>query len=260
MMPPLFKSIALATILISSSPTGSSLAFTATTPPRRGHGSSSSSLCRRRDGNFHPPSLRAASSSSEEDNGGPSSSSSSSSVSSSSSLTSSQEQGDRLGEMIDLPREDPQQGRGRTGPSSSCVDPLAGEEPRSSEFRDLEPPPPPSLRRLARLESERATASAYVAPGTDAYWDLRDEISRLEGDVRAAIEAGVSDVAVAVIRGMLEDARSRDPEHVYAVASERARVAERMGRMHASEGYGEEGRRARRMLPQFNLEGLWVGK
>ena len=123
------------------------------------------------------------------------------------------------------------------------------------------PPPPPSAARLARLESERVAASSYVFPGTDDYWDLRDEIIRLEGDARTAFDAGVSDAGVRAIRGMLDDARSRDPEYVYAMSSEMARAAERMGGGDAqSEGYAGEGRRARRMLPQFNLEGLWVGK
>jgi hypothetical protein len=173
--------------------------------------------------------------------------------------------------MIDLPRKGPQQQqlqqqRRRLGPpSSSSVDPRhAGEgeeEPRSSEFGNLEPPPPPSAARLARLESDRVAASSYVYPGTDDYWDLRDEIIRLEGDARTAADAGVSDAGVRAIRGMLDDARSRDPEYVYAMSSEMARAAERMGGGDAqSEGYAGEGRRARRMLPQFNLEGLWVGK
>ncbi len=96
--------------------------------------------------------------------------------------------------MIDHPRAPRQQQRGRVDPAPPppSADPrAAGDEPRSSEFGVLEPPPPPSSARLARLESERAAASSYVPPGTDAYWDLRDKVARLEGDVRTAVEAGM---------------------------------------------------------------------
>jgi hypothetical protein len=191
----------------------------------------------------------SSSSSSPEEDAGPSSSSSSS-------LTSSHDE--RLGDVIELPQPPHEQRRHvqRRGPD----DDARNDEPRSSEFVNLEPPPPASPLRLARLESESNAASSYVRPGTDEYWDLVDEVSRLELDLKNAIDAGVSDTALRVVRNMLRKARSKDPEYVYGVASNAANIAERLGRERECETYREEGRRARRMMPQFNLEGLWVGK
>lgn len=70
----------------------------------------------------------------------------------------------------------------------------------------------------------------------------------------------MSDSAVDAIQSMLRRAQSRDPEHVYKVTSGAARSAESMGRVEEGEMYRMESLRARSMLPQFNLEGLWVGK
>jgi hypothetical protein len=47
---------------------------------------------------------------------------------------------------------------------------------------------------------------------------------------------------------------------VYRVTTAAARVARRMGRVEEAERYQMESLRAKKMLPQFNLEGLWVGK
>ncbi len=79
-------------------------------------------------------------------------------------------------------------------------------------------------------------------------------------DVGTAIDAGVSDTALNVLRNMLRRARARDPVYVYGVARNAEYIAGRMGRERERDMYREEGRRARVMLPQFNLEGLWVGK
>lgn len=136
---------------------------------------------------------------------------------------------------------------------------LQTHEPRSSEFHNLEDLIPTPIR-TTRLESEARISNIYVPSGSDNYWDLRDEIEQLERDLSSALEVGVSDTAVSAIRSMLRRAQARDPEHVYRVTSGAAKSAERMGRMEESERYREESVKARRMLPQFNLEGLWVGK
>ncbi|KAL9185823.1 hypothetical protein ACHAXT_003600 [Thalassiosira profunda] len=132
-------------------------------------------------------------------------------------------------------------------------------EPRSSEFHGLEPLRSSPARRT-RLESEARSNSVYTPSGSDDYWALRDEIAQLERDLEAAADVGVSDGAVVAIRGMLRRAQAKDPEHVYKVTSGAARGAERMGREEESRRYMEESLRAKKMLPQFNLEGLWVGK
>mmetsp|Transcript_35331 Transcript_35331/g.74637 ORF Transcript_35331/g.74637 Transcript_35331/m.74637 type:complete len:431 (-) Transcript_35331:174-1466(-) len=133
------------------------------------------------------------------------------------------------------------------------------EEPRSSEFQNLEPLQH-SPARLSRLEREAHSQNVYASCGSDSYWDLKDEIAQLKHDLASAIDVGVRDSAIDSIKSMLRKAQARDPEHVYRVVVEAARDAERMGNVEKSRQYMEEALRARGMMPQFNLEGLWVGK
>ena len=51
-----------------------------------------------------------------------------------------------------------------------------------------------------------------------------------------------------------------DAEFVYTVSLERKELAERSGNMFEAQHYHERAMEARSALPQFNLEGLWVGK
>lgn len=130
---------------------------------------------------------------------------------------------------------------------------------RSSEFADLEPLEHTETRS-SRLDAENRLRSIYTTAGTDPYWSLRDEIIQLEADLEAGKDVGISDEAVSAVRNLLRKAQSKDPEHVYRITSAAAQAAERMGRMEESEKYRQESLKARKMLPWFNLEGLWVGK
>ena len=130
---------------------------------------------------------------------------------------------------------------------------------RSSEFANLEPLPH-SETRSSRLDAENRLRSIYTTAGTDPFWSLRDEIVQLEADLQAGNEVGISDEAAAAVRNLLRRAQSKDPEHVYRITSAAASAAERMGRMEESEKYRQESLKAKKMLPWFNLEGLWVGK
>lgn len=130
---------------------------------------------------------------------------------------------------------------------------------RSSEFADLEPLAH-SETRSSRLDAENRLRAIYTIAGTDPYWALRDEIIQLEADLEAGKDVGISDEAVSAVRNLLRKAQSKDPEHVYRITSAAAQAAERMGRMEESEKYRQESLKARKMLPWFNLEGLWVGK
>jgi hypothetical protein len=156
---------------------------------------------------------------------------------------------------------------------------------RSSEFNIRESPlPAPSTKRRERLERERAWQSYYefVAPGTDEYWDLKDTIRSLEMDYIAAAAAAndaksnsATTTKVRNIKNMLDDARGKDPEYIYGKTSyyirdnNRVDDRKRVGAVvenddnHAREEEEEvieQNRAARQKLPQFNLEGLWVGK
>lgn len=240
MLRSLTKSIALASALCGSP---STLAFTTPSLQRSTHSRPSSSSS--------PPrsSLRASAAGEESGNSRPPPLTSSSS-------SSQQRQEERLdgGDDIDFPLPTADS----NAPFSELDDAL-DDEPRSSEFRGLEPRPA-SPARLSRLDSEARSRDVYVPSGSDRYWDLRDEIAQLETDLRNAIEVGVADAAVDSIRALLRRARAKDPMHVYKVIGEAAESAEARGDEEKGRKYREESSRARNMLPQFNLEGLWVGK
>lgn len=79
-------------------------------------------------------------------------------------------------------------------------------------------------------------------------------------EVARSVLGGRGDAGVKAIETMLRRKQAKDPEHVYRVTTAAARVARRMGRVEEAERYQMESLRAKKMLPQFNLEGLWVGK
>ena len=149
--------------------------------------------------------------------------------------------------------------------------------PRSSEFGRLDgllEARPVSDARRTRLEAEARAAAVYVPGSSDAHWDLKDEIRRLEAALAAALGGpdgnNVGAGAAAAVAGGAEDvealrtrlrrARARDPAYVYRVVGGASVVAAEKGQAEQSARYREESLRARRMLPQFNLEGLWVGR
>ena len=121
----------------------------------------------------------------------------------------------------------------------------------SHELREM------SQARRRRLAEEKEQKSRFVTG--DALHQLRQEVlalsedlhmSRLEGD-----EARVSELEQAIWH-----AQQVDAEYVYQVSLQRAQVAEATGLVAEAHKYRREAERARNALPQFNLEGLWVGK
>lgn len=164
--------------------------------------------------------------------------------------------------------------------SSSGSTPASNQQdPRSIEFNiDTAQTTTPSPHHLAHLELETRLKSIYVPVNSNEYWELKDEIVQLEKDLQMAksqlgyhSKYGVYDgnygrygdeesPGIKAIETMLRRSQARDAEHVYRVTTQAARVAERMGRTEEAERYALESERAKMMLPQFNLEGLWVGK
>ena len=158
------------------------------------------------------------------------------------------------------------------------------DEARSLEFHNLNPLPR-TAARTARLEAEAKMKQIYIPSATNEYWDLLDEINQLEEDLQSGLNVGISEGAgkrdslatpcllvltrssflsscseANSITNMIKRKRASDPEHVYKVTSRAAQSALRMGRLEESEKYRIESERARQMMPQFQLEGLWVGK
>jgi hypothetical protein len=148
--------------------------------------------------------------------------------------------------------------------NSVAADRIDPDDIRSCEFHNIQPVKHSVLRK-ERLELETRLASMYTPAGSDEYWELRDEIMQLEADLEIA-KSVLSDSSrgrgdgIKAIESMLRRKQAKDPEHVYRVTTAAARVAQRMGRLEEAERYKIESQRAKKMLPQFNLEGLWVGK
>ena len=74
------------------------------------------------------------------------------------------------------------------------------------------------------------------------------------------MDAGDDECAADDMESMLRRAQAKDPEHAYRVASKAAWTAEIMEDWAQVDRYRAKSAAAKRMLPQFNLEGLWVGK
>ena len=87
---------------------------------------------------------------------------------------------------------------------------LLDDMPRAPEFRGLKPHAA-LLARPLRLDSEARAQSVYVPSRSDAYWDLRDEITQLEEDLENALLVGVRNDAKRAIRFMPRRARVKDP-------------------------------------------------
>lgn len=171
--------------------------------------------------------------------------------------------------------------------------PQHSDDYHSSEFLNLEPLPPLSDRRKARLHHERIAQSQFVPFGDDL-WELRDRMDQLSiqllQGIKAALtqgqeqqrntrrrsspkdadrnhddhDSGPGGRATAGelqdlehIRQELRQAEARDPELVYQLSLVGAREAtnEKERRKHVRKALA-----ARSCLPQFQLDGLWVGK
>lgn len=113
---------------------------------------------------------------------------------------------------------------------------------------------PPSPQRLSRIEQEAETQSKFLHG--DELIELRKYIANLELDLDRAKDrednSRIKDLTKA-----LHESKNMDAEYVYANCMELASVAD--SDEEALE-WKNEASLARECLPQFNLQGLWVGK
>jgi hypothetical protein len=126
---------------------------------------------------------------------------------------------------------------------------------RMAEFLNLEPIIDTELRR-ERKERDSRTKAQFASYG-DELWDHRAAIERLTAELMNAMGNGDKED---FIRGELRRLEQRDPGIVYKVELEAMIEAEEEGRMEDAQKHKEAAMAARSCLPQFNLEGLWVGK
>jgi predicted acylesterase/phospholipase RssA len=128
---------------------------------------------------------------------------------------------------------------------------------RRAEFSDLEPVKQ-SLARQARLRMDTQNRNRFAKYGDDL-WGLRESMTALSEKLVAAINGGIRETEDK-IRENLREMEKQDPELVYEIEIEKMYKAKSEGRTSDAELHSKKALAARSCLPQFNLEGLWVGK
>jgi hypothetical protein len=131
---------------------------------------------------------------------------------------------------------------------------------RESEFAALEPREE-SLLRKQRMEREQYQKSQFVSFGNEL-WELRSKLDDLSVKLIEAIsEAGTTDTdEIRNIRRDILELESQDAEHVYTTERELLEHALEEERMDDAAVHRERALTARGYMPQFNYEGLWLGK
>ena len=114
-----------------------------------------------------------------------------------------------------------------------------------------------SETRRLRLDREVALGTKFVT-GDDIY-RLREQAMSLGEDLKQARMLGAIQRVHELERAILK-VQQVDAEFVYVVNLERMKRAEADGRTEEAEQYRQGAMEARNALPQFNLDGLWVGK
>lgn len=121
----------------------------------------------------------------------------------------------------------------------------------SQELREM------SQARRRRLQEEREQKSRFVTG--DALQQLRQEVLSLSQELQQSRQKN-DHKRVNELEQAIWHAQQVDAEYVYQVSNQRARVAEASNLAREAHEHRREAKRARSALPQFNLEGLWVGK
>ena len=114
-----------------------------------------------------------------------------------------------------------------------------------------------SSERRKRLEIEEKNNSRFLHG--DKLFELREYVKKVEVELAIAREVGFGP-RIRETQKVLEKAKAMDAEHVYALKLEESKEAQRLGLIEEAEEIYKEAMEARSLLPQYNLEGLWVGK
>jgi hypothetical protein len=128
---------------------------------------------------------------------------------------------------------------------------------RIAEFQDLEPLIE-SATRLARKKEDKKIRRRFAKYGDDL-WALRKVIAELSKNLVKAINND-SRQKEQSIREKIREMEEQDPEFVYKNELQKMRKAQNEERIEDSEYHSKRAMAARSQLPQFNLDGLWVGK
>lgn len=136
--------------------------------------------------------------------------------------------------------------------------PESEETNRHVEFLNLEPLADTDTRK-ERKERDLQLQKRFASYGDDL-WDLRTDMEKLSEELQDTMRKGASLNTHDEIRNVLYELEQRDPELVYKVELEHLKQAQQDGRTEDAQEHQEAAMAARSCLPQFNLEGLWVGK
>jgi len=128
---------------------------------------------------------------------------------------------------------------------------------RIAEFRDLEPLTE-SVARRQRKDEDKKIRRRFAKHGDDL-WALRKVIGELSKKLLKAINNDSRDNEQA-IREQLRLMEEQDPELVYKAEFQKMRLAQSEGRDEDAADHSRNAIAARSQLPQYNLNGLWVGK
>lgn len=115
-----------------------------------------------------------------------------------------------------------------------------------------------SSRRVRRMEEESRIEGRFIRYG-DELWALRRFMTKLSHKLIGAVHAGLHE-REDEIREQLRQVEQQDPELVYRMELEALHSARREGRDMEAREHGRNAYAARSCLPQYNLDGLWVGK
>jgi hypothetical protein len=128
---------------------------------------------------------------------------------------------------------------------------------RIAEFVNLEPIQESDVRRQ-RLLQETEIRQQFV-PFGDKLWDLRLKLEKLSHRMLDAIYQE-EPVAEQRLREKVRKLEQQDPELVYKLELLKMKDAAQEGREEEAAQHRAKALAARSCLPQFNLDGLWIGK
>jgi hypothetical protein len=115
-----------------------------------------------------------------------------------------------------------------------------------------------SVERQNRIRQEQSNERRFVKYGDDL-WNLRQTINKLSRKLLQCIRSGLRDEEV-MVREQLRHVEQQDPEFVYNIELQQLQRAQMEGRTEDAIRHSRNAYAARSCLPQFNLDGLWVGK
>ena len=128
---------------------------------------------------------------------------------------------------------------------------------RHTEFADLGSIEQSSERKR-RIQREQEDKQRFVEYGDDL-WNMREFMDKLSRKLLKSINNGDREKE-AEIREELRQVEHQDPDLVYEVELEQFQKARMEGRENDAMQHSMIASAARSNLPQYNLDGLWVGK